>query len=328
MNSTLSGTRRASYALVLIGLAVIARFGLGHALIAGLFAFMMLDLAERALAEAGAAPAVARWCALGLFVVLGGLLAMIFFTYAKIVMARLPLLLDRLFPRLENLSGRLGIVLPVDNVPELRGLILETVKSNARSVTAASGLLTRGFFQIVVAVAAAVLGFLRLPAPESGPGGGLDEAVLRECSARLSLFAASFERVMGAQVVIAAINTGVTAVFLFVFGIPFRGLLVLTTFVCGMVPIVGNVLSNALIVAAALTQSDRLAATALVFLILVHKGEYFLNSRIIGARIAAPMWATLLGLLVGEALMGVTGVILAPTLIFYLREELRALPAR
>lgn len=328
MTSALSGPRRASYALLLIGLAVVARFGLGHALIAGLFAFMMLDLAERSLREAGAPRAVARWLALALFLVLGALLAMLFFTYAKIVMARLPLLLDRLFPRLESLSGRLGIVLPVDNVSELRGLMVETVKSNARSVTAASGLLTRGFFQIVVAIAAAVLGFLRLPGPDGVPEDGLDAEVLRECSTRLALFAASFERVMGAQVVIAAINTGFTAVFLFAFGIPFRGLLALTTFICGMVPIVGNVLSNALIVGAALTQSDRLAATALVFLILVHKGEYFLNSRIIGARIAAPMWATLLGLLVGEALMGVTGVILAPTLIYYLREELRAVPAR
>jgi predicted PurR-regulated permease PerM len=82
-----------------------------------------------------------------------------------------------------------------------------------------------------------------------------------------------------------------------------------------------------LIVAAALTRSDRLALIALVFLVVVHKGGYFLNSRIVGARTETPTWAILLGLLIGEALLGVTGAILAPTLIYYVRAELRAVPA-
>ena len=45
-------------------------------------------------------------------------------------------------------------------------------------------------------------------------------------------------------------------------------------------------------------------------------------------RISAPTWAILLALLVGEATLGVTGVILAPTLLYYVREELRSVPAR
>ncbi|MBI3565594.1 MAG: AI-2E family transporter, partial [Elusimicrobia bacterium] len=202
----------------------------------------------------------------------------------------------------------------------------ETVRENARSVTKASGLLTRGFFQIVVAVAVAILAFLRTPGTDR-PRGTPDEEFLRECADRFKLFGVSFERVMGAQVVIAAINTGVTAAFLFTTHLPFRTMLTLATFVCGMVPIAGNIASNALIVAAALTVSDRMAAVALVFLVAVHKAEYFLNGRIVGSRIETPMWATLLGLLAGEALMGVTGVILAPTLVFYFREELRLVPS-
>lgn len=327
VNTTLSAPRKASYALMLLVLFAAARFDLGHALIAGLFAFLMLHQAHEALAGAGASPRVARWWAVGLFCVVGLLLAVIFASFIKIGMARLPLLLDRVLPRLDVLAGRLGLDLPVDNVADLRELILQSVMENARSVTSTSGLLTRGFFQIVAAVVASILIFLRGPA-RAEEKRGLDEEFLRECGARVALFCASFERVMSAQVLIAAINAGMAAAFLFAFHFPFRTMLTLTAFVCGLIPVVGNVISNSLIVAAALTRSDHLALGALVFLVVVHKGGYFLYSRIVGARIATPTWAILLGLLVGEALMGVTGVILAPTLIHYFREELRAVPAR
>ncbi|MFI5362216.1 MAG: AI-2E family transporter [Elusimicrobiota bacterium] len=329
MSSTLSGPRKASYALVVLTLAVAARFSLGSALIAGLFSFMMLRNAEDALLGSGATPRVARWTSVALFVVVGLLLAMIFGAFVTIGMERLPLLLDRLLPRVDALAGRFGVSLPVDNVQELRALILETLKENARSITTASGLLTRGFFQILLAVIVAILRFVSTPAaPDTADAPrGLDAPVLRECRDRAALFSASFELVMGAQILVAAINAGVAAAFLLVFRIPFRTMLTLATFVFGMIPIVGNVISNSLIVAAALTRSDHLALAALIFLIVVHKGGYFLNSRIVGSRMSTPTWAILLGLLIGEALLGVTGVILAPTLIYYVREELRAIPA-
>jgi predicted PurR-regulated permease PerM len=326
MSTALSGPRKTSYALVLLGLFVAARFDLGHALIAGLFTAMMLSHAQDALRGAGASPRAARWSSLALFIVLALLLAVIFVSFIKIGMERLPMLLDRVLPRLDALAGRFGVGLPVENVQELRVLILETIKENARSVTSTSGLLTRGFFQISAAVVIAALRFLAGPVALDGQR-GLDGAVIRECRDRAALFAFSFELVMGAQILIAAINAGVAAVFLIAFRIPFRTMLTLATFVCGMIPIVGNLASNALIVAAALTRSDRLALAALIFLIVVHKGGYFLNSRIVGARTETPTWAILLGLLIGEALMGVTGVILAPTLIYYVRAELRLIPA-
>jgi len=326
MSTTLSGPRRASYLLVILALAVAARFDLGHALIAGLFAFMMLDHAQTALIEAGASPSVARWSSVALFTVVALLLAVIFAAFVAIGVERLPQLLDRLLPRLDELAGRFGIGLAVENVQELRALILETLKENARSITTTSGLLTRGFFQILGAVVIAILRFVSsVPVPVERRR-GLDAEVLSECRDRAALFSASFELVMGAQITVAAINTAVAGVFLIVFQIPFRTMLTLTTFVCGMIPIVGNVISNSLIVAAALTRSEHLALAALIFLVLVHKGGYLLNSRIVGARMETPTWAILLGLLIGEALLGVTGVILAPTLIYYVREELRAIP--
>jgi predicted PurR-regulated permease PerM len=60
-------------------------------------------------------------------------------------------------------------------------------------------------------------------------------------------------------------------------------------------------------------------------LIVIHKLEYFLNSQIIGNRIEYPLWATLLGIVVGERLMGVPGMILAPVILHYIKSEAAAL---
>lgn len=326
MFQTVSGPRRTAYLLFLLALAVAARFELGPCLLAGLFAYMILDRTDLLLRKAGLKPFLARWSSVGLFAVVAGLLTMVFISFLRLGLERLSLLVDRVLPRLDALAAILGLPWPVDNVSELREYILGAAKDNARALTKTSGLLTRGFFQVLVGIAVAVLRFLSAePAPPEE--GNLYAEFLREFRRRAEIFMDSFERVMGAQVIIAAINTAATAVFLFSVDIPFRAFLAPLTFVCGMIPIAGNVISNVVIVAAALTRSNHLAAAALVFLVAVHKAEYFLNSRIVGSRIQLPMWATLLALLVGEALLGVPGVILAPTLLYYAREELRLIPA-
>jgi predicted PurR-regulated permease PerM len=64
-----------------------------------------------------------------------------------------------------------------------------------------------------------------------------------------------------------------------------------------------------------------MALVALGFLIVIHKLEYFLNSKIIGDRIRNPIWLTLLGLILGEKLMGIPGMILAPVVLNYMKVE-------
>ena len=81
-------------------------------------------------------------------------------------------------------------------------------------------------------------------------------------------------------------------------------------------------MSNTIIVFVALTVSLKLAIGALVFLVLIHKLEYFLNSKIIGSRIRNPVWLTLIALIIGERLMGIPGLILAPVVMNYLRVEM------
>lgn len=53
---------------------------------------------------------------------------------------------------------------------------------------------------------------------------------------------------------------------------------------------------------------------SLVFLVVIHKLEYFINARIVGSRINAAAWELLLAMLVMESLFGVAGIILAPIL--------------
>ena len=64
-----------------------------------------------------------------------------------------------------------------------------------------------------------------------------------------------------------------------------------------------------------------MALAALVFLVVVHKLEYFLNGKIISDRVKNPIWLTLLGLILGEKLMGIPGMILEPVVLYYLKVE-------
>jgi predicted PurR-regulated permease PerM len=63
-------------------------------------------------------------------------------------------------------------------------------------------------------------------------------------------------------------------------------------------------------------------------LVIIHKFEYFLNSKIIGQRIRNPLWLTLLGLVIGERLMGISGIILAPVILHYLKTEASSIEVR
>jgi predicted PurR-regulated permease PerM len=126
--------------------------------------------------------------------------------------------------------------------------------------------------------------------------------------------------------VISLVNTAFTVVFLSAMGFPYIPFLALATFIFGCIPIVGNLVSNTLICGTALTISPQAALGSLAFLVAIHQAEYFLNSRIMGSYIEAPMWQLLLGMLVGEGLLGVPGVVLAPAVMHYVREEMRAIP--
>ena len=98
--------------------------------------------------------------------------------------------------------------------------------------------------------------------------------------------------------------------------------MIVLTFVVGLVPILGNLISNTVIVIISLSHSFHVAAASLGFLVVIHKLEYFVNARIIGGQIKARAWELLIAMLVMEAAFGVQGVIAAPIFYAYVKKEL------
>ena len=152
-------------------------------------------------------------------------------------------------------------------------------------------------------------------------------AALHQRVANLHL---AFRQIVFAQVRIAAINAVFTGIFLAVI-LPMAGIhlpllktLILITFVAGLLPVVGNLISNTVIVIISLSHSLQTAILALLFLVFIHKLEYFLNAKIIGARINAMAWELLAAMLVLESLFGLPGVIAAPVFYAYIKRELSA----
>lgn len=152
----------------------------------------------------------------------------------------------------------------------------------------------------------------------------LVEALTRRCTTLVN----AFHDIVFAQVKISAINTLFTAIFLLIvlplFGVelPFAKSLVAATFLIGLLPVVGNLISNTLIFVIGLSISLGVGIAALVFLIVIHKLEYFLNARIVGTQIRARAWELLIAMLAMEAAFGAAGLVAAPIYYAYLKREL------
>ena len=140
-------------------------------------------------------------------------------------------------------------------------------------------------------------------------------------------FGDAFRRIVFAQVRISALNTIFTGVFLQLI-LPLFGVhllaktLIALTFLTGLLPVIGNLISNTVITIVGLSMSIYVAASALVFLVIIHKLEYFLNARIVGSRINARAWELLLAMIVMEAAFGIAGLIAAPIYYAYIKNEL------
>ena len=274
-----------------------------------------------------------KWLSVLLFLALVALIFCGFVLFLKKAVNVLPGIVASSIRGLVQFARDHGIELPfADNVDNLKDLAVDTVQSNLSYLQNFAKIATKEFVFQVVAVVVAVGVFLN-PEPDRQTGRGAGAKTLydlfyEEIARRFGSFYRSFERVMGAQLLISLINTVLTSLFIMVCClfhprlVNYVGVVVILTFACGMLPIIGNIISNAIIVGLAFTVSPRLAFAALVFLVAIHKLEYFLNSKIIGSRIRHPMWLMLLALIAGERLMGIPGIILAPVVLSFIKVEM------
>lgn len=145
---------------------------------------------------------------------------------------------------------------------------------------------------------------------------------------RLSNFKTAFKNVFMSQIKISAVNTLITALYLFAIlpmagvSLPFKTALTCLVFIAGLIPVVGNLISNTAVTIISLGHSLTAGVASLAFLVIVHKAEYFLNAKIIGSKINAKAFELLIVMLVFEHLFGVGGIVLAPVIYAYLKREL------
>jgi predicted PurR-regulated permease PerM len=158
------------------------------------------------------------------------------------------------------------------------------------------------------------------------PPGPLAQALVQ----RLTTFGDTFRQIVAAQFWIAAFNTLLTAIFLLAvlplwdLRLPYTPALISLTFVAGLIPIVGNLLCNVVITIVALSVSPVAALACLAFLILIHKAEYVINAKVVGARTHMGVWELLAVMFVAEAVFGPAGLVAAPLFYAYLKKELQA----
>jgi len=315
----MSQSLRISYVTMAALLVLVGWFHLGVLLITAFFGYFALEQFS-----------FGRSKALGLviyLVVVVGIGCGLFF-FSHRVFKALPEIAERTIPAVVEFAQKKGIELPFADYDSLKTTALSEVKDKAANI----GRYAReAVFQIVLMIiglfVAASLFLDSRWGTASDPQSSGDNTYarfVRELAAQFSSFYKSFRRVMGAQIVISAINTLLTAVFLLWNHFPYAFVIVVLTFLFGLLPIVGNLMANTLIVGVAFTipnNGPQEALFALIFLIVIHKLEYFLNSKIVGDRIKNPMWLTLLAIVVGEKLMGIPGMALAPIVLHYIKVE-------
>ena len=153
----------------------------------------------------------------------------------------------------------------------------------------------------------------------------------RALAERIFRLGEAFRRIVFAQVRISALNTFFTAIYL-VGVLPFFGVhlpltktMIVVTFLAGLLPVVGNLISNSVIVIVSMAHSPQVAFSSLGFLVVIHKLEYFLNARIVGGQINARAWELLTAMLVMESAFGIAGLVAAPIAYAWLKDELAAL---
>ena len=323
--------RQVSWVLVAIALLLVLHAGLIAALYAGLLVYALVHLLAPKLARfigGRSARLVAVATLSGSIVVLLSvgvwLIASFFFSEA----GSLPVLLRKLVDLIEEARGQipnwLGALLP-QSAEALQQWLTQWLRDHATQATQVGQQTGRVFVQILIGMV--IGGMAALYDTTQIPSFKPLAAALHE---RVATLHQSFRRVVFAQVRIAAINAAFTAIYLAIvlplvgIKLPLVKTMILVTFVAGLLPVIGNLISNSVIVMVSLSYSLGVAMASLLFLVTIHKLEYFLNARIIGTQINARAWELLAAMLVMEALFGIPGVIAAPVFYAYLKHELQA----
>jgi len=231
--------------------------------------------------------------------------------------------------KISNILDQLRVSVPdswqgfiPEGVEQLKSLLAAQIKVHASSVTQIS---MHGFHQMVHIILATIVACLIAATGPIEANGALSAPIYRH----ILNFADAVAKVFGAQLKIALINTLITGTFLLVvlprFGyhLPFADIATVLTFIFGLIPVVGNLVTNSINVLLALSVGPWLAVTCLGFLVVSHKIEYLLCAKFVGEGVGAKTWELLTAMLLLESIFGPIGFAAAPVLYAWLKAELR-----
>ena len=318
-----------SYGVLVATLILAAWLHLGPLLLAALFSYFALRKLH--------AGTNRKWLSFILFLICVVGIAYAAGYFGRAAWRALPEVADSSIPSASAWAEKRNIELPFTDFETLKAFLIDQLKAEIHylnNVAHFAGAANTLLILIVIGIVVAVSLFLHSTLdrhPRAAPktvASNLYDVSAAEIASRFQDFYRSFETVMGAQIIISSINTVLTAIFVLIIGLPHAAVVIGVTFLCGLLPIVGNLISNTIIVFLAATISAKSAIVALIFLIAIHKLEYFLNSKIIGGWIRNPVWLTLIGLIIGEVVMGIPGMVLAPVVLNYIRVELSEIEMR
>jgi predicted PurR-regulated permease PerM len=321
----------ASYILSFIALVAVLELSLLSALLSGLLVYNLVHLAAPGLGKLGVSGNLAKTVALAL-------LALIFILFiVAAVVSGLALLTDgsegiaSLFKKMAEIIDTAQLHLPSwardyfpSNLEELESLAAKWLREHAGQLQLVGRDI--GVLLVRIVVGMVIGGMIALSSVSSSREPGPLATVLTE---RVDRFSNAFRNIVFSQLRISALNTLFTAIYLVVI-LPFFGVhlplvktLIAVTFIVGLLPVIGNLISNTIIVVVALSVSLVAALGSLAFLVVIHKLEYFMNAKIIGSRIKSSSWELLLAMVVLEAWYGLSGLIAAPIYYAYLKDELK-----
>lgn len=332
-----SRSELAAWLLIGAGVLLVLARDLVPALVAGLLFFLLLERTSLTIGGLISGRAL-KPLALLIGTVVGGaavtgaiaLLVMI----VRVQLRNIPALMTRMAEILEStrmwllrIGGYQLFPDAVRDAEDLKQLAVTWLKENAGILGIAGETFSRAVLHIIMGLLLGMMVFLRHQRrADDRPHGNLAQHLIE----KVNRFTDAFRQVVAAQVTISAINTALTAIYLLIAlplsgkPLPFSKTIIFITFVCGLIPVLGNLISNTVIVIVSLGLGLGTALASLVFLVTIHKLEYVVNSRIIGSRTGSDIWEILLAIIVGEAIFGVQGVIMAPVIYTFIKRELLA----
>ena len=324
----------ATWLLMGAAMLLVLRAHLVAPLIGGLILYLILD--RLALWFSRHMPhAAARPLALILVTLVGGGFIVGSITFAvsflRHHMYRIPAMMTEMANILQSTRAYLGSygdqVIPdvLTDADNIKGALVEWLKTHADALKLAGGNISLTLVRMVLGMILAILVFFRHVTHHDEE---LRGSLARCMAEKVDRFADAFLRIAVAQFKISTLTTFVVALYLSslpLFGIhmPFVTTLILITFICGFIPVLGSLVSNTVIVILSLGVSVGTALASLIFGVIANKLQYVIQSRIVGSEIDAQAWEILLAIILGEATFGIAGVIMAPVIYAFTKRELR-----